>query len=136
MPVEGGADPGFATTFLIGDTLGMGADNVGYSLFYVGTPAQFSYDTVYVDFTNYPDQGKAAPRIVDFLDWNRDDQPELLLQVYGVRDTWFEVVGRGADGTWRRTFRDRCQNAANATPGVPAPTVQPEAARDTARPRS
>jgi hypothetical protein len=136
MPVEGGTDPGFATTFLVGDTLGMGADDVGYSLFYVGTPAQFSYDTVYVHFTNYAEGGKAAPRIVDFLDWNRDDQPELLLQVYGIRDTWFEVVGRGSDGAWRRTFRNRCENAAAARPGLPEPTVKPGPGSDTAQQRS
>ncbi len=115
IPVATSADPGYATTFLVSDTLGRGADNQGYSLFYIGVPDQFSYDTVLVAFTDYPTKGKAAPRVVDFLDWTRDDQPELLLQVYGISDTWFEVVGKKADGNWRRTFRDRCQPAASST---------------------
>ena len=130
FPIAGGADPGYATTFLVSDTLGRGADNMGYSLFYIGTPAQFSYDTVFVAFNDYPSQGKAAPRVVDYLDWTRDDQPELLLQVYGINDTWFEVVGRKADGTWHRTFRDRCERGANTVSGTPEPAAT---ARDTVR---
>src|SRR5688572_14130860 len=109
IPISGTSDPGFATTFLVGDTLGRGADNDGYSLFYVGVPAQFSYDTVFVLYNNYAEAGKAAPRVVDFLDWNRDDQPEMLLQVYGINDAWFETVGRTQAGQWRRTFRARCE---------------------------
>ena len=114
FPIAGSQDPGYATTFLVSDSLGTAGDNIGYSLFYVGVPAQFSYDTVYVQFTDYPTQGKAAPRVVDFLDWTRDDQPELLLQVYGITDTWFEVVGKKADGNWRRTFQGRCQRPTNS----------------------
>jgi hypothetical protein len=30
--------------------------------------------------------------------------------VYGTNDTWFEAVGRARDGTWRRIFRDRCED--------------------------
>ena len=118
IPIAGGSDAGFATTFLVGDTLGLGADNDGYSIFYVGAPAQFSFDTVFVYYTDYTREGKAAPRIVDFLDWNRDDQPELLLQVFGINDIWFETVGRDASGRWKRTFRDRCQQGASSAPVV------------------
>lgn len=120
FPIAGGPDAAFAATFLVGDTLGRGADNDGYSLFFIGVPAQFSFDTVFVQFTNYPGAGKAAPRIVDFLDWNRDEQPELLLQVFGISDTWFEAVGRGPTGQWRRIFRDRCQQGESSVPVVPA----------------
>jgi hypothetical protein len=130
FPVTGGADPGYATTFVVSDTLGLGADNMGYSLFYIGTPAQFSYDTVFVAFTDYPSQGKAAPRVVDYLDWTRDDQPELLLQVYGINDTWFEVVGKKANGRWERTFRDRCARGGNTVPAAPTPdSVRTDSAR-------
>ncbi len=130
IPISGMNEPGYATTFLVGDTLGLGADNEGYSLFYVGVPAQFSYDTVFVQYTNYAESGKAAPRVVDFLDWNRDDQPELLLQVYGINDTWFETVGRTQGGQWRRTFRARCQQGASA---IPTPETVDTLGRDTMR---
>jgi hypothetical protein len=133
IPISGASDPGFATTFLVSDTLGPGADNEGYSLFFVGVPAQFSYDTVFVQFTNYAEAGKAAPRVVDFLDWNRDDQPDLLLQVYGINDIWFETVGKTQGGTWRRTFRDRCQPGRAAASAVPQPALSDTLTRDTVR---
>jgi hypothetical protein len=127
FPIATGTEPAYATTFLVGDTLGRGADNEGYSLFYIGTPAQFSYDTVFVNFHNYAQGGKAAPRVIDFLDWNRDDQPELLLQVYGTKDVWFEAVGKDNQGDWKRIFRDRCEGG---TPGVPTPAADTTAPRD------
>jgi hypothetical protein len=104
-------NPGFSATFLVGDTLGPGLDDAGHSLFFVAMPAQLGYDTVYVSFHAYARSGKAAPEVVDFLDWDRDDWPELLLRVYGSRSTWFEAVGRGEDGRWRRIFSDRCETA-------------------------
>ena len=61
-------------------------------------------------FTNFQTDGKAAPRVVDILDWNRDGQVDLLLQVYGISDTWFEAVGKNAEGKWQTTFRDRCDS--------------------------
>jgi hypothetical protein len=118
-------DPAFAATFLVNDTLGPGLNNEGHSVFYIAVPTrdQTGWDTVFVSFRNYPETGKAAPRVVDFLDWSRDDQAELLLQVYGVNDTWFEAVGLGRDGAWRRIFRDRCEEGGR--------TLTPPAAVDT-----
>jgi hypothetical protein len=115
-------DPAFAATFLVADTLGPGLNNEGHSVFYIAVPSrdQTGWDTVFVSFRNYPETGKAAPRVVDFLDWSRDDQAELLLQVYGVNDSWFEAVGRGSDGTWRRIFRDRCEDGGR---NIVAPTA-------------
>lgn len=116
-------DPAFAATFLVGDTLGPGLNNEGHSVFFIAVPTrdQTGWDTVYVNFRNYPETGKAAPRVIDFLDWSRDDQADLLLQVYGVNDTWFEAVGRGRDGGWRRTFRDRCEEGGRTLAPVAAP---------------
>jgi hypothetical protein len=72
---------------------------------------------------------------MDYLDWSRDDQPELLLQVYGVNDTWFEAVGRGRDGEWRRIFRDRCDEGGRtlARPRL-APRTGAGASRRLSRP--
>jgi hypothetical protein len=122
----------YAATLLVGDTLGPGLDNDGYSMFYIFAPttSQTGYDTVHVGFRSYPETGKAAPRVVDYLDWSRDGTPELLLQVYGVNDSWFEAVGLGPDGEWRRIFRDRCEEGSRTLPGVAAPDSA--AAGDTA----
>jgi hypothetical protein len=66
------------------------------------------YDTAYVSFSDYRETGKRAPRVVDFLDWDRSGHVDLLLQVYGVDATWFEAVARGADGRWRHVLSGRC----------------------------
>lgn len=110
----------YTATLLVGDTLGPGLDNTGYSLFFIFSPTttQTGYDTVFVSHRSYPETGKAAPRVVDYLDWSRDGNPELLLQVYGTGDTWFEALGRGEDGQWRRIFRDRCEEGTRTMPGV------------------
>lgn len=120
IPMANTRDAGFATTFVVGDELRTGGDNIGYSVFFIGEPgAQFGYDTTFVKFTNFPADGKAAPRVVDILDWNRDGQVDLLLQVYGISDTWFEAVSKTADGKWSTVFRDRCDQP--GTSPIPAP---------------
>lgn len=112
FPVSETQDPGFTATFLVDDELQVGNDDVGYSLFIVYTPqAQTGYDTAYVSYTSYTAAGKAAPRVVDFLDWNRDGSPELLLEVFGTENRWFEAVGR-VDDDWDRILEDRCDPGA------------------------
>lgn len=134
IPVFTGQQPGFAATFLVGDTLGPGLDDMGTSLFFLAVPsaAQVGWDTVYVDFRNYPDDGKGAARVIDFLDWDRDDHVELLLQVYGVSESWFEAVGRGPNAPWRRVLSDRCP-AEGETPRsgstIPVPLARPDTTR-------
>ncbi|HSH46065.1 MAG TPA: hypothetical protein VK966_09425, partial [Longimicrobiales bacterium] len=115
FPVSETRDPAFTATFLVDDELRVGNDDVGYSLFIVYTPqAQSGYDTAYVAFTDYPTDGKAAPRAIDFLDWDRDGSPELLLQVYGTNQAWFEAVG-ATEGQWSRLLQDRCDPGATVT---------------------
>jgi hypothetical protein len=126
FPMANSRDAAFAATFLVGDELRSGGDNVGYSLFFIAQPgAQFGYDTVFVNFTNYPTGGKAAPRVVDFLDWNRDGQVDLLLQVFGPTGTWFEAASKDQRGEWELAFRDRCERAA----GSAVPLADTTAAR-------
>ncbi len=110
FPVEESSNPGFATTYLVGDTLGPGLDDQGYSLFFVATPASGTtgYDTTYVHFTDYPTEGKAAPRVVDFLDWDRDGQMEFLLEVFGITDRWYRMVGQVED-RWSGLLELRCE---------------------------
>lgn len=125
FPVTTGQAPGFAATFLVGDTLGPGPADQGYSLFFLAepSPAQVGWDTVFVNYHDYARQGKAAPRVIDFLDWDRDDNVELLLQVYGVAGSWFEAVGRRADGDWHRLMTDRCEpERAAPDPAAPGQT--------------
>jgi len=135
FPASGRADAGFAATFLVGDTLGPGLDDTGYDLFFLAMPtaSQTGWDTIYVDFRSYPRTRKAAIRAIDYLDWTRDDQVELLLQVYGTRDTWFEAVGRDDEGHWRRVLNDRCEQGGRPTliPPLPPPVPAGAPAADT-----
>ena len=124
FPLGNSRDAGFAATFLVGDEMNVGGDNMGYSVFFIGEPgAQFGYDTMYVSFSNYPQTGKVAPRVVDFLDWNRDGQVDLLLQMYGVSGTWFEAVSKNQRGDWQRSFRDKCDNPSASVIPRPDTTV-------------
>ncbi|HEX6940074.1 MAG TPA: hypothetical protein VF158_11735 [Longimicrobiales bacterium] len=109
FPMAGERDAAFAATFLVDDTLGTGYDNEGYSLFLIAEPRpEIGYDTAYADFTPYEREGKAAPRVVDYLDWDRDGQTDLLLEVYGTDRSWFEVVVRNQAG-WRTPVSTRCR---------------------------
>ncbi len=113
FPIPGSQDPAFAATYLVGDTLGPGLDDIGQSLFFVAVPARLGYDTVFVRFRDYETGGKEAPAVLDYLDWTRDDMPELLLKLYGTGDDGYAAVGRGANGTWRMLLEERCtRNAA------------------------
>ena len=131
FPVAESQDPGFTATFLSDDALEVGNDDEGYSLFIVYTPlGQAGYDTAYVDFTSYTASGKAAPRVIDFLDWNRDGHVELLLETFGTANRWYEAVGL-QDDQWRQTFQDRCDPAPAPEP---TETTEPgDTAADTAR---
>ena len=141
FPVAETEDAGFTATFLVDDELQIGNDDLGYSLFIVYTPqAQTGYDTAYVDYTSYTAAGKAAPRAIDFLDWDRDGSAEILLEVFGTENRWFEAVGQ-QDGEWQQVFEDRCDPGARmaAEPvttdtAAAAPASQPTAPRPTQQP--
>lgn len=134
IPIEDAQNDAFAATFVVGDTLGPGLDDEGYALFFIAEPSEASYDTVYVNYRPYSEGGKQAPSVLEWLDWNRDGQPELLLRVFGTSDTWFEALGREDRGRWRRTFEDRCNlpdSGADTALPLPAPPPAPLVPPDT-----
>lgn len=129
FPVPGQSNPAFTATFLVGDTLGPGMDDEGYALFFIGTPTsdQTGYDTTFVSFRSYPETGKSAPRVIDYLDWDRDGNAEVLMQIYGVNDSWFEAIGQGSDGQWNRLYHDRCDEGGRMLSAPAAPVDSAEA---------
>jgi hypothetical protein len=132
FPIEDGT--AFAATFLVGDTLGPGLDDQGYSLFFIAEPRGTDYDTTYVSYRPYQDGGKQAPRVIEYLDWDRDGQAELLLRVFGTADSWVEALDRSSRGRWQRTFDDRCtvpRAAGDSAPMLPPTTGDPVVAPDT-----
>ncbi|MGH7480512.1 MAG: hypothetical protein ACRELV_00025 [Longimicrobiales bacterium] len=138
FPVQGAADPGFTATLMVGDELARGGDfgtgsGVAYSLFFIALPTdQASFDTAFTRFSNYSETGdKAAPRTIDFLDWDRDGQAELLLYVYGQNAEWFAAVGNTEAEDWGWIYSGRCDDG-----GAPAALANVPAADTTALPGS
>lgn len=101
-----GGDPEMAATYLSGDTLGVGpGEETGYAVFYVATyETRTGYTPVYSDTRDYRRGGKAAPRLVDYLDWNGAGGNEMLIQVHGRDQSWYEAVSADDGGRWRRIW--------------------------------
>ncbi|HUF11684.1 MAG TPA: hypothetical protein VMN78_01125 [Longimicrobiales bacterium] len=117
FPVSSSGDAGIAATFLVDDQLQIGNDDTGYSMLLLAVPRGdlTGYDTAYVAHSAYETTGKRAPRLIDFLDWDRDGGAELLLEVYGTRTAWFETVGPVSESGWERGFVETCDAAVTAT---------------------
>jgi len=98
---------GLVATLMVGDTLGPGLDDQGYALFFLATPSAdrsgTGLDTVYTAFADYPATGKAAPAVVDYLDWDRDGWPSFVLEVFGTVGRRFDMLARDGEGEWTRT---------------------------------
>lgn len=103
--VEGG-NPEMATTFLVGDQLAVGpGDPEGYSVFYIaGYETRSGYTPFYSEVHNYAQTGKVAPRFVDYLNWDGDEGEEVLIQVHGRDQSWYQAVSPDEDGDWVRTW--------------------------------
>lgn len=130
FPVSSSGDAGIAATLLVDDQLQIGNDNTGYSLFLIAVPRRdlTGYDTAYVAHSTYETTGKRAPRVIDFLDWDRDGGAELLMEVYGTRTRWFETVGPVGESDWAGGFSETCDAAVTATA-----TARDSLTRDTVR---
>jgi hypothetical protein len=109
FPIAGTADPAFASTFVVADSVSRNINPSGYSLFIIAQPKpQAGYDTTFVSFIDFATQGRATPRVVDFLDWDHSGNAGLLLEVSSGQDTWFEAIGQ-AGSRWRRILQTRCE---------------------------
>jgi hypothetical protein len=106
-----GGHPEMAATYLVGDALQVGpADPNGYSVFYIADfEARRGYQPIYSEARNYSQTGKAAPRLVDHLDWTGNDNQEILIQVFGEDQSWYEAIVRNARGQWTKAWEaERC----------------------------
>lgn len=106
-----GGHPEMAATYLVGDALQVGpADANGYSVFYIADyETRRGYQPIYHDVRAYAQTGKAAPRLVDHLDWSGNEAQDILIQVYGRDQSWYEAVTRNARGQWVKSWEaERC----------------------------
>lgn len=110
LDVVRGGHPEMATTYLVGDQLGPGAaEPDAWSVFYVADYEQRAgYTPVYQEVRDYDKTGKGAPKLVDHLNWNGTGESEMLVRVFGQRESWYEAISRDR-GTWRKVWEGaRC----------------------------
>lgn len=106
-----GGNPEMATTYLVGDALQVGtADPNGYSVFYIADyESRRGYTPIYQEVRSYAQAGKAAPRLVDHLDWDGRDGEEILLQVFGQDQSWYSALSQNQRGQWTKIWEaERC----------------------------
>jgi hypothetical protein len=103
QPIEvmGGAQPEMAATFLVGDSLNVGpAVPEGYSVFYIADyETRRGYMPFYSETRDYKRTGKAAPRVLDYVNVDESETPEIILQVFGRSESWYDVLGF-RNGQW------------------------------------
>lgn len=108
QPVEvmGGGTPEMVATYLVGDSLGVGAGQAdGYSILYAASyETRTGYTPFYTEVRDYRRTGKAAPKIVDYLNWNGRGGPEMLVQVFGPDQAWYEVVSMDRNRRWQKVW--------------------------------
>lgn len=106
-----GGNPEMAATYLVGDALRVGpADPNGYSVFYLADfETRRGYQPIYHEVRNYSQSGKAAPRLIDHLDWSGNDAQDILIQVFGEDQSWYQAVTRNERGQWAKAWEaGRC----------------------------
>lgn len=105
IQVVRGGNPEMAATYLVGDQLAQGAPNEqGYSVFYLaGYETRSGYSPFYSEVRNYARTGKAAPRFIDYLDWDESGGQNVLVQVYGRDRSWYEAISE-KDRRWVKSW--------------------------------
>lgn len=105
IEVMPGAHPEMAATYLVGDQLAIGpADPEGYSVFYIADyETQRGYQPVYSEVRDYRRVPSAAPRAVDYVDMDGDDSAEIVVEVYGATQAWYDILSM-RDGSWTKVL--------------------------------
>jgi hypothetical protein len=107
IEVGAAATPEMAATYLVGDQLAVGAaEPEGWSVFYLASyESRNGYTPFYVETHDYRREPKAAPRVVDYLNWNGRGGTDVLVQVYGPSQSWYEAVSPDRGGRWGRVWQ-------------------------------
>lgn len=100
--------PGFAATFLFRDQMDRSrAESSSWAMFVFALLQEGAYAPAYVWYREAGREGKGAARFFEQLDWDRDGDTELLLEVVGEGARWTAGVGH-RDDQWQRTFQEPC----------------------------
>ncbi|MDT8370230.1 MAG: hypothetical protein RQ745_13570 [Longimicrobiales bacterium] len=109
VPLDGVPRGAIAATFVVGDRLAVGPPDSrrAHSIFILATGDVGDYTLDYIGYRPVADGGKGVARFFEQLDWDRDGQAEIVLEVFGERARWAAVLDRGPDG-WTTTFESAC----------------------------
>jgi hypothetical protein len=109
MDLVRGGSAEMATTFLSGDNLAVGpGDKEGWSVFYVAAYEQRTgYNPIYSEVSDYRRAPKRAPKAIDYLNWNGRGGNELLIQVFGPTDAWYEAITSDRGGRWLKVWEGK-----------------------------
>ena len=114
-----GGNQEMAATYLVGDQLAVGpAQEDGYSIFYIaGYETRTGYTPFYTEARDYRRVPKGAPKVVDYLNWNGRGGSDILVQVFGRDQAWYEVVSQDG-GRWAKAWEGSpCGAGADAQAG-------------------
>jgi len=105
LEIMPGAHPEMSATYLVGDDLAVGAAQPeGYSVFYIADfETRRGYMPVYSEVRDYRRTGKAAPRVVDYVNWDENPGPEIVVEVFGLSQSWYQVIANRGD-QWVKIF--------------------------------
>jgi len=115
IEVGAGATPEMAATYLVGDQLGVGpGEPTGWSVFYLASyETRAGYTPFYTETHDYRREPKAAPRLVDVLNWNSRGGPDVLVQVYGPHESYYEAISTDRGGRWQKVWQSQtCKDPA------------------------
>lgn len=115
---------GFAATFMVGDTLAASppSDSAGMAFMVTDFDSGRGYFPLFFAAEWYGPGGKRALRWVDAADVVGDTAREYVLQAYGDRQSWYEVVGllegeRSVVWSSRRPVCEASEPVAGRVPG-------------------
>jgi len=109
-------EPSVVATFLFRDTLGVGpTSDDAYSLLVLGEPAGSRFRRTFTWYRPAETDAKGAPRFFGSMDWDRDGEDEILLEVFGSATRWWAGLERTGE-SWEATFQDPCGVHAEESP--------------------
>jgi hypothetical protein len=113
--IPGDESPSFAASFVVRDTLDTSAPAAGaYALFLMANQDAGPFRQTFLWYRP-ANQGKAAPRYLGHLDWDRDGDEEVLLEVFGEGLRGYVALERGANGSWTTSYRSPCPHTSAST---------------------
>ena len=106
-----------AASFVIGDGLDTSAPSPGaYSLFLIAEERPSGFEETFV-WHRSAEEGKAAPRLFQHLDWDEDGTDEALLEVFGNGMRGWVALERAGSERWEVSYRSACPHTTGPAGG-------------------